>query len=220
MLSREDMNFLIQLQQEMLTQDHDTQAAPRYWTVGGYKNILAPEDNCDGIIIYSNRDGEMIADTIDNLIEYLKNTYGDELDDAGVKIILDEEHTNPEKGRYAYTVQQYTCEDGVPDLYTQNNITDMWELIEELTYLGILDDNEYEKRGYKREHCIYPSTFFITKRECKEHIEANHYHYEDPHTYAMTAWRAPQVERLYKILEKTDWKEVMERLYGGEDDLK
>jgi hypothetical protein len=50
---------------------------------------------------------------------------------------------------------------------------------------------------------------FLTKRECKEHIERNHYHYNDTvHTYAMTAWRSPQVEKLIKILQTENFGEV------------
>lgn len=58
----------------------------------------------------------------------------------------------------------------------------------------------------REEHVIKPDTFFLTKREAKEHIERNHYHYTSKvHTYALTAWRSPQVETLYKILESFDW---------------
>ncbi|GAB6989495.1 hypothetical protein [Paenibacillus pini] len=53
----------------------------------------------------------------------------------------------------------------------------------------------------RKEHFIRKNTMFLTKEEAKEHIELNHYHYTDEvHTYAMTAWRAPKVERLLKIL--------------------
>lgn len=58
----------------------------------------------------------------------------------------------------------------------------------------------------KEESFIVPNTMFLTKAEAKKHIELNHYHYTDKvHTYAMTAWRAPKVERLLKILETFDW---------------
>lgn len=58
---------------------------------------------------------------------------------------------------------------------------------------------------YKDIERIVPNTMFLTKRECEEHIKRNHYHYNKPHTYAMTAWRSPQVERLYEILHNVDW---------------
>lgn len=58
----------------------------------------------------------------------------------------------------------------------------------------------------RKEHCIKENTMFLTKAEAKKHIEINYYHYtSEAHTYAMTAWRAPKVERLLKILETFDW---------------
>lgn len=44
----------------------------------------------------------------------------------------------------------------------------------------------------------------------REDIKCNDYHYIDPHTYGMTAWRSPQVERLYKILHEVDFKQLLE----------
>lgn len=56
---------------------------------------------------------------------------------------------------------------------------------------------------------------FLTNRSCKEHIRANHYHYNaDAHSYAMTAWRSPEVERLFKILDVIDWKTMRRMAYG------
>lgn len=61
----------------------------------------------------------------------------------------------------------------------------------------------------KEEAFIAPNTMFLTKEEAKEHLRKNHYHYSPrAHIYAMTAWRAPKVERLLKILETFDWDKV------------
>lgn len=52
-----------------------------------------------------------------------------------------------------------------------------------------------------------PDTFFMTLRECREHIERNRRHYdESAHPFAMTAWRSPQVEKLWAILQEVDWR--------------
>jgi hypothetical protein len=64
---------------------------------------------------------------------------------------------------------------------------------------GVYD--EVAEVPVKREHIIKQNTMFFTKRECQEHIKRNHYHYnKSVHTYAMTAWRSPQVERIMKFL--------------------
>ena len=43
---------------------------------------------------------------------------------------------------------------------------------------------------------------FITKRACKNYIEKYGYNHNDPHTYAMTAYRNFELERLLKILRE------------------
>ena len=42
---------------------------------------------------------------------------------------------------------------------------------------------------------------FITKRACKNYIEKYGYNHNDPHTYAMTAYRNFELGRLLKILK-------------------
>lgn len=71
----------------------------------------------------------------------------------------------------------------------------------------------YDEDAYlipvREEHFIHPNTMFLTKAEAKRHIKLNHYHYSPKaHTYAMTAWRSPKVERLLKILETFDWESI------------
>ncbi|MNC09459.1 hypothetical protein D3C75_570820 [compost metagenome] len=64
----------------------------------------------------------------------------------------------------------------------------------------------------KEEHFVVQNTFFLTKAEAKQHIEANHYHYSKrAHTFAMTAIRAPKVERLWEILSTFDFEKLLPR---------
>lgn len=52
--------------------------------------------------------------------------------------------------------------------------------------------------------------FFLTQKDAEDHLRSNYYHFdEDASTYAMTAWRNPRVERLYKILQETDWSSLL-----------
>lgn len=67
-------------------------------------------------------------------------------------------------------------------------------------------DEDASLHPERKEHCIKENTMFLTKAEAKRHIELNHYHYtKEAHTYAMTARRAPTVERLFKILSEFDF---------------
>lgn len=61
---------------------------------------------------------------------------------------------------------------------------------------------------YRDIDVIAENTFFLTLEECKKHIELNKYHYIEPYPYCMTAWRSSQVERLFSILESTNWDEL------------
>ncbi|WP_164509081.1 hypothetical protein [Clostridium rectalis] len=63
--------------------------------------------------------------------------------------------------------------------------------------------------NYRIERQVASDTMFLTLRECKEHIKSNNYHYKNPRPYAMTAWRSPQVARLYEILMYTDWEKCL-----------
>jgi hypothetical protein len=68
----------------------------------------------------------------------------------------------------------------------------------------------------KEEPFIVENTMFLTKEEAKRHIELNKHHYTSKvHTYAMTAWRAPKVERLLNILETFDWESISTKWLFG-----
>ena len=107
----EDIQFLKDLQKELQTQDHDCQAAPRFWTVGDYHMVECAEGNQDSYQV-----------SLPN-----KDYYGD------LNAFLD----------------------GL-----KKEVQDM---------------DEYSERA---------------------------------HTYAMSAWRAPKVERLLQILETFDWDKI------------
>lgn len=75
----------------------------------------------------------------------------------------------------------------------------------DLGWTSIYNEDIYYVKDEKR-----VSTFsgaFLTKRECQNHINANKYHYDEPHTYAMTAYRNFELERLLNILKTIDLKD-------------
>ena len=47
---------------------------------------------------------------------------------------------------------------------------------------------------------------FLTKRACKEYIEHFGYNHSNPHTYAMTAYRNFELERLLNILKSINFE--------------
>lgn len=166
-MTKEDIDFLKELQNELKTQDNDSQASPRFWVVA--------ENNREYGIESGYADGEIACgadedswETVDEFIAFLI-----------------------ENG--------YLSEDQIDKKYDY----DFKEIIE------MLDDSDFYTCGYRNNYdVVAPDTMFITKRSCKQHIELNHYHYKEPHTYAMTAWRNPEFERVLKILTDTDWDKI------------
>ncbi|WP_342498239.1 hypothetical protein [Bacillus sp. FSL M8-0350] len=78
-----------------------------------------------------------------------------------------------------------------------------------LEWIQKYEDEGAELFPEKKVHIKKDNTFFITKEEAKKHIKANSHHYtSEAHTYAMTAWRAAKVAKLWEILQEFDWESV------------
>lgn len=178
-ITQKDIEFLAKLQEEMNTQSHDCQAAPRFWVVAQEEKMVASIDNCDGGILINN-EGTEIGETLEQVKKYFKD--------------------NLEQDEYESLNLSYFDSDEYIDFEDISSFLN-----------NVYPNAGYQVWYYKNVHVIKDSTFFLTKRECKEHIEANHYHYNKTvHSYAMTAWRSPQVETLYEILENVDFSTLLQ----------
>jgi len=176
---KEQLLFLKRLQKQLINQDKDCQASPRFWVVGDYVEEPCWEEQADHIIIGSSELD--LYEEIDKFREYL-DEYGylDKIDEETRRLLW--------------------------------HYDDEYELSEFLN----------EKLGFDtylipqhKVHTIKRDTFFITKEECEKHINSNRHHYsEKVHTYAMTAWRSPQVEKLWNILETIDIDNILEKIGG------
>jgi hypothetical protein len=182
-MKKEDREFLKELQREMLTQDTVCQANPRFWVVMQEVRDYWVDDNTDGMFVYSSNDAETAFEgELDELVDWLKEFDGVENCHYDVCFV-----------EFKYKDEEYAI-DGASDLQS---------------FLDEYSKDEYSVGYYRNREEIVPNTMFLTLRECKEHIEGNKHHYnKTAHSYAMTAWRSPQVQRLYEILEKTDWENV------------
>lgn len=176
----EDIQFLKELQQELKTQEHDGQSAPRFWTIMDYRIVPANEDYDSGFEDHFFNDGDHIKfNNFTDLKEFLEEYFEEEVEsDEELQEILNDEN---------------------------ESFYELWEYIED----NLNGNGFFSKVFVKKEEYIVPDTMFLTKAEAKNHIKLNHYHYTDKvHTYAMTAWRAPNVERLLNILETFDWDSI------------
>jgi hypothetical protein len=209
-LSIEDFSFLIDLQYEMLNQDTVCQAAPRFWVVGGTRKVPTSSDYADGAQLIC--DTSIMANSLSEAVEHFQERIEDSFEDEDDEIIIEKEET------YSFDSYKVIKLDKHRDvLYEQNYITTINELVEAMVDIDFIGDDEYSIAYYYNEHYRYPDTMFLTNRSCKEHIKANDYHYDvTAHSYAMTAWRSPEVEKLWNILDKIDWKSMKEDTYGAE----
>jgi len=186
----DDLKFLKKLQKEIKDQPHDGQAAPRFWAIGDIEERVTAEGYEDKVVIYDPFDAEdYTLDEVVSRLKDIKDGKEDMLTDTPeLRESLDEDLEEIELDIQAY---------GEPDL---DDIIRMYQ-----EYIG----GDPRVIYASRDHVVKTNTMFITKQGAKDHLKLNDYHYtKEAHTYAMTAWRAPKVERLWKILENFDWSKV------------
>lgn len=188
-ITKEDVEFLSRLQLEMNTQPRQCQADPRFWVVIDDEYLEAADgDNVDRVTFI--KDGGSVSSlTLEDAIGFAhvsnKQLHGVEAANETL-----ESH-----GMYVDAAGRA----GYPDVDDAKGFVRAFA----------------EERGMDAvfEHCrteIQRNTMFLTLREAKEHIKRNHYHYANPCAYAMTAWRSPQVEKLYEILHEVDFAQLLD----------
>ena len=175
MSREEDLEFLKNLQEELKTQDRDSQASPRFWVVRQWEKEVTHSDFSEG-----------------QLIVIFDGDYSEFDDESDIGDFIDFMENHHEK--------EWDC---IKDKKFYEDMSDIIEVLEEECFDG------FTIYDYKKVPVIKENTMFLTKQEAREHIEANYYHYnKSAHTYAMTAWRAPKVQKVLEILENFDFKEV------------
>lgn len=181
-----EVRFLQDLQKEMNEQDTFCQADPRFWVIRGTERVYGTEDGYPCICRPGSdplTSWEEFRDLIDQTV---KKLYGVE----GCKAKL--------------------CPGNYIEVYIDGEETD--SLFDADEVAEWLNEHDVEARPSTFEDVskIYSSTLFLTYRDACEHLKANYYHYsDDAHPYAMTAWRDPTCEKLWKILQETDWEGCM-----------
>lgn len=197
-ITREDIEFLADLQNEMNTQPHLCQADPRFWAIMDYEYRKAGEDDdvtriCvlsdDSAIEYFDVPSMLLAAYEDARDLYDDEGVADWLDRYGLKRVESEDGTCKIEWEYGYGTN-YGLEK-VCEYYTSSRC-----------------DTFILEAKYR---VVAPNTMFLTLAEAEAHLRANYYHYDtEAHTYAMTAWRSPQVEQLVQLLHEVDFKGLFE----------
>lgn len=176
----DDIQFLKELQTELKTQGHDCQASPRFWTLMDYKWVVTEEGYHDRTsLCFPNGEDSITTD------EFVKSVLDGKIKPC--KMLFNKEFTE-EQIEGLETSYELGYEEEICDWARENYDSECYLIYE------------------KEESFIVPDTMFLTKQEAKNHLKNNAHHYSNKaHTYAMTAWRSPKVERLLKILETFNW---------------
>lgn len=182
-ITEEERVFLRELQKELNTQDTVGQADPRFWVIKGTEKIWGVEY---GDIALISEDIEI--DDMEEIIKFIQEE------------ILPEINENLEE---PFVLEDNGFDDPLiiqGDKYITHDLDDLAEWLSEKT------GEDYRFRTYEEKSKIYENTMFLTQKDAEEHLRANHYHYsKDAHTYSMTAWRDPRMEKLIKILREVEW---------------
>jgi hypothetical protein len=201
-INKEDIEFLKELQHELLTQDTVCQASPRFWIVQGTVKEYGIDNryNYDGeTLVYTNGEWNEIAETLEEAYKYLTeefegiDRYKFELTPSSIEV---------------YDIDDCENEANLEEIDVNDYLFDLEDVA---NFINLYNDNEnFEVCCYRNVDKNYENTMFLTNRSCKDHIKANYYHYpKDAHSYAMTAWRSPEVEKVWNILEKINCNELI-----------
>lgn len=201
-MKKEDIEFLKKLSETMRTQEHDCQAAPRFWVVAQSIKEYVGEDYGSHVDLVTE-DGDTVIENanVENVVDYFMKEYSDEVKERRITI----NHTHSYCEIFVLDKENGEAEE-------EETLFDVDDVIRFFEEHDIISDSYYRTVCYNiNDASICPDTMFITKESCKNHIRLNGYHYRNPHTYAMTAWRSPEVEKLWKLLEETDWEKAIRK---------
>lgn len=198
-LSKEDIEFLKELQKEMNTQDNCGTANPRYWGIKGVERIYHIEPSeADGFELYDSDGCDTVGETLEEVWEYIEENILPEVsenDGIEYKVVDNIGIFGNTKGI------SYIDEDGEEQIL--EDLEDIQEWLDEHGY------SEYKLIYYKLVSKIYENAIFLTEKDACEHLKANAHHYDSTaHTYCLCGWRSPRFERLIKILSTTDFDEL------------
>ena len=209
-LTTEDIRFLKALRQEMLTQDKCSQAAPRYWGIieetREYGIEDGYEDDCElyriGTDSYIDSMKEAAEEIRSRRDEILSFSDFDEYDQMGVTLRVRRYSDGRAYGHKIHV--RFSNRAGDEDEYDLYDLGHVMEFLNDTA--GLAD--EYRLANYKIVPKVVQGPIFLTRKAAQEYCDKYGYNHHNPHPYAMTAYRSPQIERLVNIIEQTDWSDV------------
>lgn len=173
-----DIQFLKTLQQELKTQDHDCQAAPRFWVIMDYKIVPTNETYNSDRIQYFHNDGEWtFFENVHDLKEFFDEHFDEEV-----------EH-----------------DDNLYNLLNQGDFGEAWDYIHSnYNMYGYFDVMFMEEQ----EFIVPDTMFLTKNDAINHLKLNKHHYTAKAHTYAMTAWRSPTVAKLLRVLATFDFGNI------------
>ena len=199
----ENINFLKDLQHEMLTQDTCCQAWPRYWVIREpHREYGVDKEYADGYLLRRcDGEGEAVYN-MEDAVEFLEE-FRDELLDGSNASELQVEYDGKHLiGRLLDDEGNVDWEDTFRDL------SDVCESINECCAEEVC-----ELVGYRNKWEFARGPLFLTLKAAEEYLKKYGYnHPEGSHPYALTAHRSPEVEKVWKFIETADWNKIAEAI--------
>lgn len=177
-ISQEEYEFLKDLQNELNTQTTDGNAQPVFWGVAEtVEECRGGDGDYGGDPYIAYDDGRL---SLKEAIEEIEDTFKSEPEEYGDEI------------RAVWEDVDKSCAEDVYEFMTDQL---GWS-----NFYGVVYVDKVER--------ITPYTCaFLTKRACKNYIEKYGYNHNNPHTYAMTAYRNFELQKLVDILRNLKFEE-------------
>lgn len=195
-MKKEDIEFLNELKNEMLSQDKNYGVNTCFWAVmqevKDYSYSIPHKGEEDGVEII--KDGEKVCDgNLKSISEWLKKFLED--NDIEINNYIYDEYNNVIKiDRIKFDGYCNIIEDAEDLLHY---------LEEEFGY------EDYEIATYKIRKEIVPDILFLTKNSCEKFLQAYGYRYNNPNPCAIRWGENAQIKKLFNIIKNTDWdKEI------------
>jgi len=164
------------LSNEIKTQDNRATAKPYFYQIQCEKEVISTEGNGECIYINENGEGELREDK--EIIEFLSGYFYENEDEMSKHIEL---------------------EDDSDEHIALKALELATQLVDSNDYASKLEEIGYREIWVTKEH-EYKNAF-LTEKSIKEHIKLNHYHYNKPTDYLNYAFRNPDMELVFELLE-------------------
>ena len=193
-LTKEDIDFLLDLQTELNTQDTACTANPRYWVIQDDRFVECNEGNMDTFQVYDSENAEIVATGVEEFYNYLQELIEECEITIEYKLVLT-------KGIWNEQIELHS-EDGLEE--SLEYIYDFKNFVEDIDGISHLEFIPVREESFIRDN-----EMFLTQIDAENHLRANSYHYgKDARTFCMSSWRSPRYEQLLKMLSEIDFGKI------------